>query len=59
MKKILLLMAIVAICFSANAQSKFGVKAGINFSSMTFKNNGVELDTKMIPGMHIGVLMER
>jgi hypothetical protein len=59
MKKILLLMAIVAVCFGANAQSKFGVKGGINFSSMTFKNNGVGLDTKMILGIHIGVLMER
>lgn len=59
MKKILLLMAIVAVCFGANAQSKFGVKAGFNFSSMTLKNNGLGLDTDVIPGIHIGFLMEK
>lgn len=52
-------MAIVAVCFGANAQSKFGVKGGLNLASMTVKGNGVSLDTKMIAGFHLGVIMEK
>ena len=58
MKKILqsvmVIGLIVAFSTSANAQVKFGVKAGLNFSNVSFTGDEEGLDTKMKIGFNVG-----
>lgn len=59
MKKILLLLTFVATTIAVNAQTRFGVKAGLNVSTMSMDNGSYGVDNKMIPGFHIGVVADR
>lgn len=56
MKKnvILTVVALMAFAVGASAQG-FGVNAGVNFFNQTIKGGGIELDTKMLTGFHVGV----
>ena len=53
MKKLLLSIALVSFCFSANAQ--FGAKAGLNLASMTGESAG-DLDART--SLHLGFTAE-
>ena len=55
MKKLLLTIALVSFCFSANAQVKFGARAGLNFASMT-GDDAVGLDGRT--SLHLGITAE-
>ena len=55
MKKLLLTIALVSFCFSANAQVKFGARAGLNFASMT-GDDTVGLDGRT--SLHFGITTE-
>lgn len=55
MKKLLLVIAMVAVGFTANAQKiNFGAKAGVNFADIT----GIDEATKSITVMHFGAMAE-
>lgn len=57
MKKILVLVAVLAIAFAANAQSGFGIKAGLNFNSMSdIKTNNYQSTIDGKTGYHVGIL---
>jgi hypothetical protein len=43
---------------TVQAQVKFGPKAGVNFSTMTFKSSGVGFDPNVLVGFHAGVVSE-
>ena len=55
MKKLLLSIALVSFCFSANAQVKFGAKAGLNLASMT-GDSSADLDART--SLHLGFTAE-
>lgn len=58
MKK-LLFVAIIAIgAISANAQVKFGVKAGLNFAKQTASVSGGSVSTNSMTGFHAGIISE-
>lgn len=54
------LLIVLASAFSiANAQTKFGIKAGVNFSNVIEKaENGDQSDTQSLPGFHLGLTAE-
>lgn len=54
MKKVLLLLVLICGVSAAQAQIKFGVKAGANFADL----DGITLDTKMRTGFHFGAVLE-
>ena len=60
MKKIVTILTALAIALSANAQTRFGLKAGLNVSQTgggTIKANGQYVDTEasdMLVGFHAG-----
>ena len=56
MKKLLLSIALVSFCFSANAQVKFGARAGLNLASMTGDDAAGDLDGRT--SLHLGVTAE-
>lgn len=55
MKKIILGLALIVMTLSANAQVRFGVKAGMNISTIRV-SEGLESDYK--PGFHAGVILD-
>ncbi len=59
-KKIALFAFAALLAVGANAQLKFGVKAGLNMSNMTNKDKDKDYDEdyKMKPGFHIGLTAE-
>ena len=54
MKKVLFVFAVVAASFAADAQTVFGLKAGVNAANLKFKMGSTSLsyDTKI--GAHVG-----
>ena len=42
----------------AEAQVRFGPKAGVNFSTMTLKSSGISIDPKNMTGFQAGVIAE-
>jgi hypothetical protein len=56
--KFALLICLMCVVTSIQAQIKFGPKVGLNLSTMTLKNSGVALDPKTLVGFHIGVISE-
>ncbi|SCY64600.1 porin family protein [Flavobacterium caeni] len=52
MKKLLFILLLCAT--TAQAQLRFGIKAGANFADL----DGITLDTKMRTGFHFGALLE-
>jgi hypothetical protein len=61
MKTLLRLSIALILLFSltaVQAQVKFGPKAGLNLSTMTFKTSGMGFDPKVLVGFHAGVISE-
>ena len=57
MKKLLLVIAMVAAGFTANAQT-FGVKAGLNFSNVTAKDSGVSISPDGATSFYLGAVVD-
>ena len=59
MKKILMTIAFAALAIAgANAQVKFGVRAGLNLADVASKTNGVKNETKIRSSFYVGGLAE-
>lgn len=59
MKKTLLLFCLIGIICSANAQTvKFGIKAGVNFSSETASYSGASMASDSHTGFHFGAVAD-
>jgi hypothetical protein len=61
MKNLLKLVMVVCLMFavgSLQAQTKFGIKGGLNMSTMTFKMMGITVDPKSLMGFHFGAIAE-
>jgi hypothetical protein len=61
MKNCLKLLVMIILIFTftqTQAQFKFGIRGGLNMSSMTFKTSGIALDPSMVAGFHIGAITE-
>lgn len=61
MKNLLRTGMVMLLIFSfsqTQAQVKFGIRGGLNLSSMTFKTMGIALDPSMVAGFHVGVITE-
>ena len=54
MKKLLFIVAVLAISMSSFAQTSFGVKAGTNISNINMSGEGISLDTQSKTGLLIG-----
>jgi len=54
MKKVLLAVIVAVFAISANAQVKFGVKAGVNFANMKITDESFDSRT----GFHVGVISD-
>ncbi|RPH33819.1 MAG: PorT family protein [Bacteroidales bacterium] len=53
-KKIALLVAVVAISTAAFAQIQFGLKGGVNMGNVKISGGGMSVDTKMLIGFQAG-----
>ena len=59
MKKILMTVAFAALAIAgANAQTKFGVRAGLNLADVAIKSRDVKVETKIRPAFYVGGLAE-
>ena len=59
MKKILMTVAFAALAIAgANAQTKFGVRAGLNLADVAIKSRDVKAETKIRPSFYAGALAE-
>nr|WP_314802113.1 porin family protein [uncultured Capnocytophaga sp.] len=59
MKKILMTVAFVALTIAgANAQVKFGARAGLNLANIATKHNDVKVKTNIRPSFYVGGLVE-
>ena len=59
MKKILMTVAFAALAVvGANAQVKFGARAGLNLANIASKSNDVKVETNIRPSFYIGGLAE-
>ena len=59
MKKILMTVAFATLTIvGANAQTKFGVHAGLNLADVASKTDGVKDETKIRPSFYVGGLAE-
>ena len=59
MKKILMTVAFAALAIAgANAQTKFGVRAGLNLADQAIKSRDVKVETKIRPAFYVGGLAE-
>lgn len=59
MKKISLIITMFLLVFAfAQAQTTFGLRAGVNFQNLNGKNDGDKLENKLTTGFNIGVNAE-
>ena len=59
MKKILMTVAFAALAIAgANAQTKFGVRAGLNLADVALKSGDVKQESKIRPAFYVGALVE-
>lgn len=56
--KFALVICLVFVFSSIQAQMKIGPKVGVNLSTMTLSSSGVSIDPKTLVGLNIGVLFE-
>ena len=55
MKKILMTVAFAALAIAgANAQTKFGVRAGLNLADVALKSGDRKFETKIRPAFYVG-----
>ena len=57
MKKLFLMIAMVLIAFNMNAETRWGVTAGVNYNSVHFKQSDI-FPTSMCLGGEVGVMGE-
>ncbi len=59
MKKILMTVAFATLAIAgANAQTKFGVRAGLNLADVAIKSEDVKVESKIRPAFYVGGLAE-
>ena len=59
MKKILMTVAFAALAIAgANAQTKFGVRAGLNLTDVAIKSEDAKVESKIRPAFYVGGLAE-
>jgi len=59
MKKILMTVAFAALAIAgANAQTKFGVRAGLNLADLAIKSEDAKVESKIRPAFYVGGLAE-
>ena len=59
MKKILMTVAFASLAIAgANAQTKFGVRAGLNLADVAIKSEDVKEESKIRPAFYVGGLAE-
>ena len=59
MKKILMTVAFAALAIAgANAQTKFGVRAGLNLADVAVKSEYAKVESKIRPAFYVGGLAE-
>ena len=59
MKKILMTVAFAALAIAgANAQTKFGVRAGLNLADVAIKSEDAKVESKIRPAFYVGGLAE-
>ena len=62
MKKHLLSIVFVAVALMtssvADAQIRFGIKAGLNLSSLSLSSNNLDWSYKHRPGFHVGAVVD-
>jgi hypothetical protein len=58
MKKIILSFAALAISFGAMSQTRVGIKAGWNLSTLSVDNNGTVDKDRSLSGYHVGVIAD-
>ena len=59
MKKILMTVAFAALAIAgANAQTKFGVRAGLNLADIAIKSEDAKVESKIRPAFYVGGLAE-
>jgi hypothetical protein len=59
MKKTLLLISLMLLFVGlANAQNRYGLRAGLNISSLEFTADGESIDTSNSLGIHAGLFMQ-
>lgn len=59
MKKILMTVAFAALAIAgANAQTKFGVRAGLNLADVAIKSEYAKVESKIRPAFYVGGLAE-
>lgn len=59
MKKILMTVAFAALAMAgANAQTKFGVRAGLNLADVAIKSEYAKVESKIRPAFYVGGLAE-
>ena len=59
MKKILMTVAFAAFAIAgANAQTKFGVRAGLNLADVAIKSEDAKVESKIRPAFYVGGLAE-
>lgn len=56
--KILLVITLVLSSTYTQAQTRFGIKGGLNLASISLKSEGVSLDTKALAGINLGFISE-
>ncbi len=56
--KILVVIALVLSSTYTQAQTRFGIKGGLNLASITLKVGGVSADTKAVAGINLGLISE-
>ncbi|MGF7036886.1 porin family protein [Mucilaginibacter lappiensis] len=56
---LILLCVLITAANRVNAQTKVGIKAGVNFSNVTMKDeNGNQINTQSVPGILLGLTVD-
>jgi len=59
MKKLFFLfLSLIAFSFTTNAQTRFGIKGGVNFANLSFSSGGMSSNQNSITTAQIGVTFE-
>lgn len=56
--KISVVIALMLSVSYSQAQTRFGVKGGLNLSSMSLKSEGISFDSKLAAGFNLGLISE-
>lgn len=56
--KILVVITLVLSATYTQAQTRFGIKGGVNLASMSLKSGGVSVDAKAVAGINLGLISE-